>query len=70
MRTIRSSTKISIIFILSIGTVIGIAYAPALITITLGGDVVVTNDMEVNGSITSPSITDLESRIGVIEGGG
>ena len=47
----------------------GLAYAPALSTITLDGNVIVTDDLDVVGSISSPTITNLDSRLGILEGG-
>ena len=55
--------------ILGVGTIFGIAYAPALMTITLSGNVVATDNLDVNGVISSPTISDLDARISVIEGG-
>ena len=47
----------------------GIAYAPSLSTITLGGNVIVTDNLDVLGSISSQTITDLDSRLSILEGG-
>lgn len=56
--------------ILGIGGLIsGLVYAPALITITLDGNVVATDDLDVAGSISSQTITDLNSRLSILEGG-
>ena len=52
-----------------VGLVSGIAYAPALSTITLDGDVVVTDGLDVIGSISSPTVADLDSRLSILEGG-
>jgi len=65
---IRTSLLV-LFFVLSIGVVLGAAYAPALMTITLSGNVEATDNMDVNGAISGPTITDLDSRIGSIEGG-
>lgn len=51
------------------GTLFGITYAPALMTITLDGNVIATNDMNVNGVISGQTISDLDSRITILEGG-
>lgn len=56
-------------FVLAIGLVLGLAYAPLPMTITLDGNVVATDNLEINGAISSPTITDLDSRIGILEGG-
>ena len=56
--------------ILGIGGLIsGLVYAPALITITLDGNVVITDDLDVASSISSQTITDLDSRLSILEGG-
>ncbi len=47
----------------------GLVYAPVLITITLDGNVVITDDLDVAGSISSQTITDLDSRLSILEGG-
>ena len=47
----------------------GLAYAPAISTITLAGDVIVTDNLDVSGSISSQTITNLDSRIDTLEGG-
>lgn len=65
---IRTSFLI-LFLIIGVGVIFGIAYAPALITITLSGNVVATDNMDVNGAISGPTTTDLDSRIGTIEGG-
>jgi len=46
-----------------------LAYAPASITITLDGNLVITDDLDVAGSISSQTITDLDSRLSILEGG-
>ena len=50
------------------GLVSGLIYAPALITITLDGNVDITDDLDVAGSISSQTITDLDSRLSILEG--
>jgi len=56
--------------ILGIGGLIsGLVYAPELITITLDGNVVITDDLDVASSISSQTITDLDSRLSILEGG-
>ena len=64
-------TSFLILFvILGIGGLIsGLAYAPALITITLDGNVDITDDLDVAGLISNPTITDLNSRLSILEGG-
>jgi len=47
----------------------GLAYAPSLSTITLGGNVIITDNLDVLGSISSQPITDLDSRLSILEGG-
>lgn len=51
------------------GLVSGLVYAPALITNTLDGNVDITDDLDVAGSISNPTITDLDSRLSILEGG-
>ena len=54
--------------ILGIGGLIsGLVYAPALITITLDGNVVITDDLDVTSSVSSQTITDLNSRLTILE---
>jgi len=47
---------------------VGISSAYAVVTITFGGSVVVIGDMAVSDPITGQTITDLESRISILEG--
>ncbi len=47
---------------------VGISSVYAVATITFGGSVVVIGDMDVSGPITGQTISDLESRIGTLEG--
>lgn len=58
--------RIPTVFLIAI-LITGIGSASALITITLAGNVNVTGGLDVIGSITSPTITDFESRIGSLE---
>ena len=61
---------LTLIVILGIGgLVLGLAYAPIFITITLDGNVEITDDLDVAGSISSQTITDLDSRLSILEGG-
>lgn len=56
---------ITVVFVVGIGT----AYAGMVLPIiTFEGDVNVTEDLDVTGSITSPTITDFEDRITALEG--
>ena len=55
--------------LITIGTISGIPYAVTLPTITLDGDVIATDNFEVNGTISSQTITDLDLRISILEGG-
>ena len=54
----------SIIAVAFVGGMFTVAYAgPIMPKITLAGNVDVTGDLDVNGPITSPTITDLENQI-------
>jgi len=58
------------IVILGIGGLVsGLSYAPIFITITLDGNVVITDDLDVAGPISSQIITDLNTRLNILEGG-
>jgi hypothetical protein len=46
---------------------VGVGTASALITITLSGNVIVTGDLDVDGSITGNTITNLENQISNIQ---
>jgi len=64
------TTYLILIVILGIGGLVsGLVYAPTLMTITLDGNVVITDDLDVGGSISSQTITDLNSRLSILEGG-
>ena len=47
--------------------VVGMGSAYAIITITLAGNVLVTGNLDVNGTLSGPTITDLDSRVGSLE---
>ncbi len=66
---IKTSYLILFVILGIVGVVSGLAYAPASITITLDGNVVITDDLDVAGSISSQTITDLDSRLSILEGG-
>jgi len=57
-----------LVLIVILGAVV-ISTAYAIGTITFDGDVEVTGDIDVSGPLTSPTITDLDSRISTLEGG-
>ena len=65
MNIIKTPSLVLIVILLAVG----ISSAYALITITFPGDVVVTGDLDVAGPLTGSTITDLDSRIGALEGG-
>jgi len=62
-------TPYLVLFIILIS--IGVGTASALITITLAGNVIVTDNLDVQGNITGPTITNLQSQInqGIAEQG-
>ena len=64
------TTYLILFVILGIGGLIsGLVYAPALMTITLDGNVDITDDLDVSGEISGQTITDLNSRLSILEGG-
>ena len=65
----NTSIKISLIFLISTSMLFGVVYAPLPPTITLSGNVLATDNFDVSGTISSPTIADLDSRIEIIEGG-
>jgi len=66
---IKTNYLILFVILGIVGLVSGLVYAPASITITLDGNVVITDDLDVAGSISSQTITDLDSRLSILEGG-
>jgi len=58
--------KIPTIAIISI-LIAGMGSAYAVITITLSGNVLVTGNLDVDGEISGPTITDLDSRVSDLE---
>ena len=66
---IKTNYLILFVILGIVGVASGLAYAPASITITLDGNVVITDDLDVAGSISSQTITDLDSRLSILGGG-
>jgi len=66
---IKTNYLILFVILGIVGVVSVLAYAPASITITLAGNVVITDDLDVAGPISSQTITDLDSRLSILEGG-
>jgi len=62
-----SLTKIPYLVFFAI-LLVGVTSAYAVITITLQGSTVVMGDLDVLGPITSQTISDLDSRISILEG--
>ncbi len=58
--------KIPTIAIMAI-LIVGMGSAYAVITITLSGNVLVTGNLDVDGEISGPTITDLDSRVSDLE---
>jgi len=67
LRSYLIQTSYLVLFIVLIS--IGVGTASALVTITLDGDVLVTGDLTVDGSTTGQTITDLDTRMTILEGG-
>ena len=65
---IKTSYLTLIVILGIVGLASGLAYAPVLSTITLGDNVIVTDNLDVSGSISSQTITDLDSRLSILEG--
>ena len=62
-----SLTKIPYLVLFAI-LLVGVTSAYAVITITLQGSTVVMGDLDVLGPITGQTISDLDSRISILEG--
>jgi len=62
-----SLTKIPYLVLFAI-LLVGVTSVYAVITITLQGSTVVMGDLDVTGQITSQTISDLDSRISILEG--
>jgi len=61
-------TRTPFLVFLVIVLAIGITSAYSLINITFAGDVIVTGNLDSGGTVTSPTITSLQSQITSIDG--